>query len=89
VQTISEKWVQFQWPKDWANMEFMIDLSFLELIPIMLALYCWSDHFSKMKNALIEGIPLAQNVNNPNIDSSTMTLIFLTDNNFSKCDFSF
>jgi hypothetical protein len=38
VQTISEKWVQFQWPKDWANMEFMIDLSFLELIPIMLAL---------------------------------------------------
>jgi hypothetical protein len=40
VQTISEKWVQFQWPKDWANMEFMIDLSFLELIPIMLALYC-------------------------------------------------
>jgi hypothetical protein len=25
----------------------------------------------------------------PNIDSSTMTLIFLTDNNFSKCDFSF
>ena len=49
VQTISEKWVQFQWPKDWANMEFMIDLSFLELIPIMLALYCWSDHFSKMK----------------------------------------
>jgi hypothetical protein len=34
VQPISEKWVQFQWPKDWANMEFMIDLSFLELIPI-------------------------------------------------------
>jgi hypothetical protein len=30
-------------------MEFMTDLSFLELIPIMLALYCWSDHFSKMK----------------------------------------
>jgi hypothetical protein len=67
VQPLSEKWVQFQWPKDWANMEFMTDL----------------------RNALIEGIPLAQNANNPNIDSSTMTLIFLTDNNFSKCDFSF
>lgn len=49
VQPISEKWVQFQWPKDWANMKFITDLSFLELIPIMLALYCWSDHFSKMK----------------------------------------
>jgi hypothetical protein len=33
VQPLSEKWVQFQWPKDWANMEFMTDLSFLELIP--------------------------------------------------------
>jgi len=45
----SGKWVQFRWPKDWANMEFMTDLSFLELIPIILALYCWLDHFSIMK----------------------------------------
>lgn len=43
------KYVQFRWPTSWANEEFMRDLTFLELVPIVLAMYCWSSQFASTK----------------------------------------
>lgn len=43
------KFVQFRWPNSWADAEFIKDISFLELVPIVLALFCWASSFANMK----------------------------------------
>lgn len=40
---------QFRWPGDWANKEFMSDLSFLEMVPVLMALYIWGDEFKNQR----------------------------------------
>ncbi|XP_033733376.1 uncharacterized protein LOC117322521 isoform X1 [Pecten maximus] len=35
------EWAYFQWPRDWASTEKMRDITFLEFIPIVLALSIW------------------------------------------------
>lgn len=36
-------WAQFSWPKSWKNLHFMKNLSFLELVPVVLTMYLWAD----------------------------------------------
>jgi hypothetical protein len=35
----TNQWAFFPWPKSWQNDEIMRDITFLELVPIALALY--------------------------------------------------
>lgn len=45
----SGKWVQMKWPEHWSCKNFMLELSFLELFPVLLALYTWWQHFQNQK----------------------------------------
>ena len=47
----SGHWVQFKWPSNWVKKDFMSDMSFLELVPI-LAMLSWSDQFKNKKMLL-------------------------------------
>jgi len=42
-------WVQFKWPVYWGFEQFMSDVSFLELIPILLAMLIWYREFANKK----------------------------------------
>lgn len=42
------KWFFLQWPKEWANSDILRDMTYLEIIPIALAIYLWhTDLFRK------------------------------------------
>jgi len=41
------QWIQCRWPGDWAGTDLMKDVTFLELVPIILALYTWASQFKK------------------------------------------
>lgn len=45
----SGHWVQFKWLSSWVKKDFMSDISFLELVPILLAMLSWSDQFKNKK----------------------------------------
>ncbi|KAK3106927.1 hypothetical protein FSP39_003200 [Pinctada imbricata] len=36
------QWVALKWPKAWANDQIIKDITFLELVPIVLAMYIWN-----------------------------------------------
>ncbi|VDI08972.1 Hypothetical predicted protein [Mytilus galloprovincialis] len=36
------KWAQFKWPDSWVGLHILQDITFLELIPILLALCIWA-----------------------------------------------
>lgn len=38
-------WVQIRWPKTWAEKGCLAELSFLELVPVLLALITWKSSF--------------------------------------------
>ena len=46
-------WAQMRWPDSWSNQEFMPDLSFLELVPVIMALFIWVSEF-KNKTLLMK-----------------------------------
>lgn len=43
------KWVQMKWPEHWHCKDLMLELSFLELVPVLLELYTWWQHFQNKK----------------------------------------
>jgi len=44
-----QRWAQFRWPRSWKRAQFMKDMSFLEMVPVVLALYLWADKLSNKK----------------------------------------
>ena len=46
---LAGKWVQYRWPKHWGNQPIMKDITFLELVPIVLALFVWGSALSNTK----------------------------------------
>ncbi|VDI74134.1 Hypothetical predicted protein [Mytilus galloprovincialis] len=40
--TLTGKWAQFKWPDSWVGLHILQDITFLELIPILLALCIWA-----------------------------------------------
>lgn len=38
-------WIFFPWPESWANEAVLRDLTFLELVPIVMAFFAWGDRF--------------------------------------------
>ena len=46
---LAGKWVQYRWPKHWGNQPIMRDITFLELVPIVLALFVWGSALSNTK----------------------------------------
>ena len=43
------KWVYLQWPLEWVNSEILKDITFLEIIPIALAIFLWYKLFHKKR----------------------------------------
>ena len=43
------KWAQYKWPEAWSNMPIMRDITFLELVPIVLAMFIWASNFQNRK----------------------------------------
>jgi hypothetical protein len=39
------RWIQFKWPESWAGDEIMRDITLLELVSIIIALFTWESHF--------------------------------------------
>jgi hypothetical protein len=36
------RWFFLQWPKEWENTDILNDMTYLEIIPIALAIYLWN-----------------------------------------------
>ena len=47
------KWYYFQWPKKWHNSDILRDMTFLEMLPIALAICLWHKEFHKKKMLII------------------------------------
>ena len=45
----SGKWAMMQWPTVWANTEILKDITYLELVPIALAIYLWGCEFKNKR----------------------------------------
>lgn len=43
------RWAQMQWPSSWRFSDLMRNMSFLELVPIVLAMFLWAPEFTKKK----------------------------------------
>lgn len=39
-------WLFFKWPTEWAGTEAMRDITFLELVPIVLAIHAWGNQLT-------------------------------------------
>ena len=48
---LNGKWTFLEWPTDWNSSEIFKDITYLEIIPIALAIFLWFDQFYK-KNIL-------------------------------------
>jgi len=46
------QWVHIRWPLSWGNSGFMSELSFLELVPVLLALMTWKSHFRNKRSLM-------------------------------------
>jgi hypothetical protein len=46
---LAGKWIQYQWPKHWKNQPITRDITFLELVPIVLGLFVWGLALSNTK----------------------------------------
>jgi hypothetical protein len=46
---LSGHWVQYRWPSSWENTEILTDITFLELVPIVLSLIIWGPEFKNKK----------------------------------------
>ena len=47
------KWAFLQWPVRWYSSDIMRDMTYLELVPIALAVYLWGSQFKHKKNSFI------------------------------------
>ena len=52
------KWAYLEWPSEWQGTDILRDMTFLEILPIALAIYLWFDHFY-LKNILFYSDNLA------------------------------
>ena len=48
---LAGKWSYFQWPRAWLGTEIMKDVTFLEMVPVLLAVHLWGNKMKK-KNIL-------------------------------------
>ena len=39
----NKQWSFFEWPKHWENSNILKDLSFLEMVPVLLAIHLWGN----------------------------------------------
>jgi hypothetical protein len=39
-------WIRFKWPESWAGDGIMQNITLLELVPIIFALFTWESHFT-------------------------------------------
>lgn len=46
------KWAFISWPSDWAHSEVIRDITFLELVPVVMALFIWGDELKNRKIVL-------------------------------------
>ena len=44
-------WAYLKWPKEWSETDILRDMTYLEIIPIALAIFLWLDRF-QLKNIL-------------------------------------
>ncbi|VDH91303.1 Hypothetical predicted protein [Mytilus galloprovincialis] len=42
-------WVQFRWLETWKDLQIMRNMSFLELVPVVLAMYLWAENLKNKK----------------------------------------
>ena len=80
-------WVQYQWPSSWADTSILLDITCLELIPIVLSFMIWGRSFRNKKILLrIDNQALVSIVNKRTSKSKRVMilirqLVFLTMNN--------
>jgi hypothetical protein len=78
--TIATHWAQFRWPAHWEKENFMKDISFLELVPIILAFHIWTPRFINKKILLrIDNQALVAIVNNRTSKSKYILKVVITD----------
>lgn len=71
------QWAFFQWPKIWGNSKVLTDITFLEMVPVLLAVMLWGDRLRNMKIVLrIDNEALVHVINKQSCKSKrTMILL--------------
>lgn len=81
------RWAQFRWPCSWCDSDIMKNMSLLELIPIILALWIWSPELRNKKvsfyidNQALVSIINKRKSKDKNIIKLIRSLVFLTMDN--------
>jgi hypothetical protein len=47
------RWFFLHWPKEWENTDILKDMTYLEIIPIALAIYLWNAELFKKKKKVL------------------------------------
>ena len=46
------KWAFYQWPEKWCNQKILLDITFLEMVPVLLAIQLWGRELSRKRIVL-------------------------------------
>ena len=46
---LGKEWAYFQWPESWWESEVLRDITFLEMVPVLLAVFLWGRRLSNCK----------------------------------------
>ena len=74
---VTGHWTQFKWPAAWKNCGFMADISFLELIPILLAMFILTSQFTHKKILLRIDNQALVAINNKRTSKSKFVMQFI------------
>ncbi|KAK3105621.1 hypothetical protein FSP39_002022 [Pinctada imbricata] len=74
---LQNQWVFMKWPESWKNQKILKDLTFLELVPIVLAFFIWGEYLSKQKIILFTDNQALVSVLNTKTSKSKRVMSFL------------
>lgn len=74
---LQNQWVFLQWPETWKNKKILKDVTFLELVPIVLAFFVWKEFLSREKVILYTDNQALVSVLNTKTSKSKKVMMFL------------
>ncbi len=72
------EWIYFGWPTDWLSSQIMGNITFLEFVPVLLALLVWGSHFCNKKIVMnIDNLGLVHILNSQTSKSKAVMALMM------------